>query len=33
MGRRNDRFTIILDFERVFATEDVVALAESAAAT
>ena len=29
MGRRDDRFTIILDIERVFSTEDLVALAES----
>jgi purine-binding chemotaxis protein CheW len=31
MGRRDDRFTIILDIERVFSTEEVVALAENAA--
>jgi purine-binding chemotaxis protein CheW len=29
MGRRDDRFTIILDIERVFSTEDLVALAET----
>jgi len=29
MGRRDDRFTIILDIERVFSTEDLAALAES----
>ena len=29
MGRRNDRFTIILDIERVFSTEEVAVLAES----
>ena len=27
MGRRNDRFTIILDIERVFSTEELLALA------
>ncbi len=32
MGRREDRFTIILDIERVFSTEEVVALAENTAA-
>ncbi len=32
MGRRNDRFTIILDIERVFSTEEVTALAENSAA-
>ena len=31
MGRRADRFTIILDIERVFSTEEVVALAENTA--
>ncbi len=31
MGLRNDRFTIILDIERVFSTEELGALAESAA--
>ena len=30
MGRRNDRFTIILDIEKVFSTEEITALAESA---
>ncbi|MBK8478378.1 MAG: chemotaxis protein CheW [Opitutaceae bacterium] len=30
MGRRDDRFTIILDIERVFSTDDLVALNESA---
>lgn len=30
MGRRDDRFTIILDIERVFSTEDLTVLAESA---
>lgn len=30
MGRRDDRFTIILDIERVFSTEDLSVLAESA---
>jgi len=30
MGRRNDRFTIILDIERVFSIEEVAALAEAA---
>ena len=30
MGRRNDRFTIILDIERVFSTEDLIALLPSA---
>ena len=30
MGRRDDRFTIILDIERVFSTEDLAALAQSA---
>ena len=29
MGRRDDRFTIILDIERVFSSDDLVALAES----
>ena len=29
MGRRNDRFTIILDIERVFSTEDILTLIES----
>lgn len=31
MGRRNDRFTIILDIERVFSTEELGAMAETAA--
>lgn len=31
MGRRDDRFTIILDIERVFSTEEVIALAETTA--
>ena len=30
MGRRNDRFTIILDIERVFSTEELGVLAETA---
>lgn len=30
MGRRNDRFTIILDIEKVFSTEEIAALAEAA---
>jgi purine-binding chemotaxis protein CheW len=29
MGRRNDRFTIILDIERVFSTEELGTLAEA----
>ncbi len=33
MGRRDDRFTIILDIERVFSTEDLIALAESSGRT
>ena len=32
MGRRNDRFTIILDIERVFSTEELEALTQPAAA-
>ena len=32
MGRRNDRFTIILDIERVFSNEEIVALTGSGAA-
>ena len=32
MGRRDDRFTIILDIERVFSTEDLAVLTENAAA-
>ena len=31
MGRRNDRFTIILDIERVFSNEEVAALGGTAA--
>ena len=33
MGRRDDRFTIILDIERVFSSDDLVALAESSGRT
>ncbi len=32
MGRRNDRFTIILDIERVFSTEELSAVTDSAPA-
>ena len=32
MGRRNDRFTIILDIERVFSTEEIATLAENSPA-
>lgn len=31
MGRRDDQFTIILDIERVFSTDDIVALNEDSA--
>ena len=31
MGRRNDRFTIILDIERVFSSEEIGVLAETGA--
>lgn len=33
MGRRNDRFTIILDIERVFSTEDTALVSDAVAAS
>ena len=33
LGRRDDKFIIILDIERVFSTEDIAALTEAAPAT
>jgi purine-binding chemotaxis protein CheW len=31
LGRRDDRFTIILDIERVFSNDELAAIAETAA--